>query len=156
MVQYLVQPNKDSNCLRLVSKVNERKDLGLSTIKATEAAVNFYKEQAKANWIFNANEKENDKFCEAVRTFTRYSDKYTLPVYWNECLVSVWEDQCKENPFLENDCGHSYDCRKINNCSCTPDWEVKLNEKRQEERYQQEHYHRHQPKKEKKKEVTRY
>jgi hypothetical protein len=141
----------------LVSKVNERKDLGLSTIKATEAAVNFYKEQAKAKRIFDANEKENDEFWEAVRTLISCPCKYTSSVYWQDSLTSVWEDRWKENSFLERDCRHGYDCAKINDCNkCTPDWEVKLEEKKREERYRLEHHRKSKSKGRRKREVKRY
>jgi|SRR5919198_3433960 hypothetical protein len=90
----------------------------LSTIKATQAAIEFYKEQAKAKQTFDDNEKENKLFWEAVKTFTSYPDRYKLSPYWQDCLVSLWDDRCKENPFLEKYCTHGTDCKKINNCSC--------------------------------------
>ena len=103
---------------------------------------------------------ENQEFWEAAHNFTSYPDKYILPVYGQECLVSVWEDQCKENPQLELGCIHGKNCQIIKNCKCTSDWEVKQNEKRQAEQYQLDHYHKRNSTKRrkgrKKKEVARY
>ena len=30
----------------------------------------------------------------------------------------LWVDKCKENSFLEKDCIHGTNCKRINNCSC--------------------------------------
>ena len=128
-------------------------------IKHTQSAIEFNTQQAKEKVEFDAREKENQQFREAVRTFTRYPNKYTLSVYWQDCTVSIWEDQCKENPLLERDSRHGYDCRKINNCSkCTPDWEVRQNEKKQAEQYRLKYFHKRKSTKQrrKKKEVARY
>jgi hypothetical protein len=90
----------------------------LSDIRATEAAIQYYAEQIREKIAFDAREKENDEFWKAVHDFISYWDKYTLPEEYENCLVSVWEDQSNENLFLEKYCTHGTDCKKINNCSC--------------------------------------
>lgn len=120
-------------------------------IRATESAVQYYVEQIREKIAFDARAKENKEFKQEVRTFSSYPNKYTLPKYYQDCLVSVWEDQCKKNPQLELDCIHDKTCQIINNCKCSPDWEVKLNEAKLEERYRLEHNLKRKSKKQKKK-----
>jgi len=89
----------------------------LSSIKATRAATKYFTEQARENPGFDAREKENDEFWEAVSNFTSYRDKYTGD---SDQVTTIWKDKVRENPELyERDCEHCYDCKKINNCTCT-------------------------------------
>jgi hypothetical protein len=92
--------------------------IDLGSIKATQAAINFYKQQARAKQIFDAIENENKEFGESIRVLKSYPNKYTDDL---ELPTSIWGDKCKENPFLLKDCIHGTNCQRINNCSCTPD-----------------------------------
>lgn len=92
--------------------------INLGSIKATQAAIDFYKEQAKSKQIFDAIERENKEFRETIRVLNSYPDKYTGEL---DLPTSTWRDKYKENLFLENDCIHGTNCQRMNNCSCTPD-----------------------------------
>jgi hypothetical protein len=63
-------------------------------------------------------ERENKEFREAIGVLKSYPDKYTGDL---DLPTSIWRDKYKENLFLENDCIHGTNCRRMNNCSCTPD-----------------------------------
>jgi hypothetical protein len=112
----------------------------------TTAAISYFAGQAKDRQIFDEQEKINTEFREAVRTFTSYPDWYTLPVYYLDCLEEIWNDRCKENPMLEKDCIHGENCQKINNCNCTPDWEVQRNIDIQKQKHRLEHNIKRKPK----------
>jgi hypothetical protein len=92
--------------------------LDIRSISATQAAIDFYKEQARAKQILDAIEKENNEFWEAVKTLSSYPHKYTGDL---DLPTSVWRDKYKDDLFLENDCIHGTNCQRINNCRCTPD-----------------------------------
>ena len=110
--------------------------IDLGSIKATQAAIDFYKEQARAKLTFDTNERENDEFWEAVENLTSYPDWYTGDL---DLPGSVWKDKWKKNPeFFELNCMHGTNCRSVNNCSCTAD------------------NNKHQLNRHKKKEVARY
>jgi hypothetical protein len=122
----------------------------VSVVSPTKDAIEFYKEQARAKQIFDEIEKTNEEFKEAVRNFTSYPGWYTLSPYYLECLDSLWVERCKENPMLEKDCIHGYNCQKLNNCSCTPDSEVKRNKEIRVEQHRLDHNIKCQPKRTKK------
>lgn len=125
----------------------------LSDIGATEVATQYYAEQIREKIVFDAREKENGEFWEAVYNFTSYSDWYTGDP---DLATSVWKDKCRENSLLENDCTHGKDCQRKNKCNCTSKWEVEQNEKTQEEQYQLDHNLKRKSKRQKRTEVTRY
>ena len=139
-----------------VSKCTE-KEIDLGSITRTQSAREFYAEQERAKRIFDVIEKENQDFREAVRAFRSYPDNYTNTPYQGY-LDRLWGDKCKIYPLLERHCTHATDCKRINNCSCTPKREVEQNEKELEERYQLDHNHKHRSTKhrKKKREAARY
>jgi hypothetical protein len=110
--------------------------INLGYIKGTQAAIDFYKEQARAKLTFDTNQRKNDEFWEAVENLTSYLDWHTGDL---DLPTSVWKAKCKKNPeFFELDCIHGTNCNRINSCKCIPD-----TNKRQLNRH-------------KKKEVSRY
>jgi hypothetical protein len=90
--------------------------LDIRPISATQAAIDFYKEQARAKQIFDVIDKKNQEFREAVRAFRSYS-KYTGDL---DLPTSIGTDKYKDKALFENDCFHGINCKRINNCSCTP------------------------------------
>lgn len=120
------------------------------TVLPTKAAIDYFAEQTREKQNFDKTEMENEEFKEAVSTHTSYPKNYTLLVYFLDCLEELGDNRCKENSMLEKDCIHGYNCKRINNCTCTSELEVKRNNDIRKEKRRQDNNIKRQPKRTKK------